>query len=104
MAQRKSKARKKASGGLRARAAQVVPRPSGGRLSVIETIPGLVEDLRQTIEDQKNLAPARRLSVAQLFEMACDEYPELEESGLSYNAFWKYVTRVHRYRPRPRKE
>jgi hypothetical protein len=98
MAQRKRNPRKaQPRRTLRARVAETEPRPRGGRTSVIDTIPGLRDDLANTIRDELKKPLRDRLNIAQLFVLCQEAYPELDEAGFKYNSFWKYVVRTFDY-------
>lgn len=73
------------------------------KISVVDTFEGLRDDLAATIADQ-NAKPARdRHSIKAIYTMACSVYEGLD-SQLTYNGFWKYITKTFNYRGAGRPE
>lgn len=89
-------AKKSAPKTLLARSAEVAPHTcaQNGRLSAIQTIPGLYDDLARTIAEQRKKPPAQRLGFQQLHALVKECYPAYRGE---YAGFWRWVTRHFKY-------
>ena len=73
-----------------------VERPDRRKVSVVDTVPGLARDLAAVIAHEMQKDVSQRHSIKTLWELCQQGYPDFR-GKMSYNGFWKYVTRKFDY-------